>query len=116
MRILNRTAITLTAKQPFIDWINNAEDDDFSITLEQLQEDTHVYLIPESGDKIPFTVETVVKPHFKAIFEEELSGWFTPEAMWPKRRGFKTFLEWFDVHLHSVVLDTVSRGFIEFDD
>lgn len=115
MRIVYRTAVTLKPKQPFVDWINSLEDD-FTITAEELMEDRNVYLIPESGNKIPFTVEKVLPSYFKSIFEEELGSWYLDESVWPQQRGFSTFLKWFEVDLHSMVLDITGDHFIPTED
>jgi len=40
-----------------------------------------------------------------AIFENELHGWHTDEAGWPRGRDFAMCKEWFEVELHSVVED-----------
>lgn len=40
------------------------------------------------------------------IFEMELSGWSIDENLWPKKRTFKIFREWFEIELHSMVFDS----------
>jgi hypothetical protein len=40
--------------------------------------------------------------------------WQRDENTWPQKRDFKTFKEWFEVEVHSVVLDTVGGEI--FDD
>ncbi len=48
-------------------------------------------------------------PHtyYEAIFEEELGAWHRVEADWPRQRNLKLFLAWFEVEVHSLVLDLV---------
>ena len=41
----------------------------------------------------------------KAIFDEELNGWHQRESDWPSSRTYETFLAWFEVEVHSMVLD-----------
>ncbi len=43
--------------------------------------------------------------HCIPIFENELYGWHTDEAAWPKGRDFAMFKKWFEIELHSVVED-----------
>jgi hypothetical protein len=47
----------------------------------------------------------MARPYFKAIFEEELNGWHRREREWPARRTYETFLAWFEVEVHSMVID-----------
>ena len=39
------------------------------------------------------------------IFEEELNGWHRLKSDWPPHRDLDTFLDWFEVQIHSMVLD-----------
>jgi hypothetical protein len=48
------------------------------------------------------------------IFENELSGWNMDKRTWPKKRGFKSFLKWFEVERHSMVFD-LGDGVIEVE-
>ncbi|HWO57529.1 MAG TPA: hypothetical protein VNN55_08180 [bacterium] len=102
MPTLNRTAIVLRPKQPFVDWINETEPDDRPVTLEEVAEDNVVYLIPENRDD---DVDRAVRKYWREIFEEELFGWCTDESLWPTRLTFAMFREWFDIEAHSVVRD-----------
>ena len=51
----------------------------------------------------------MVAPYFEFIFEEELNEWHRLESDWPARRDLATFLKWFEVKYHSVVL-ALGRG------
>jgi hypothetical protein len=44
---------------------------------------------------------------FHELFAIELAAWDVQEDDWPEPRDAATFRAWFDVELHSVVLDTV---------
>src|SRR5205823_3723900 len=56
--------------------------------------------------------EGIVKKYYKMIFEYELHEWMTPEETWPRNRDLRTFLEWFDVDICTMVID-LSRGALE---
>jgi len=43
---------------------------------------------------------------FEKLFLTELSGWHTDPDHFPRKRDLKTFKEWFDVEIHSMVVDT----------
>ena len=100
MPTLNRTAIVLRPKQPFIDWINECDPDGRPVTLEEVSDDNTVYLISEDRDD---NVERAMRGYWREIFEEELFGWYTDESLWPKRLTYTMFRKWFDVEVHSVV-------------
>lgn len=37
--------------------------------------------------------EDILKVCFPVIFENELEDWVTDEALWPKQRDYKTFMQ-----------------------
>jgi hypothetical protein len=71
-RDLNRSAIAVQPKQPFVDWLNGAEDDENPLTLERVN-DWSLYLVDEM-----FEVEDIekwLKKNFEQIFLKELFAW-----------------------------------------
>jgi hypothetical protein len=90
--------------KPYIEWANAIDEDGVKIG-EDFEPEKSVYLIGDVIDVIPFDRDVIVRPHFKAIFEEELNSWHRRESGWPARRTYEAFLEWFDVEVHSMVLD-----------
>jgi len=50
-------------------------------------------------------VPALIEPYYEAIWEEELGAWHRREANWPQQRDFTTFQAWFELELHSPVLD-----------
>ena len=44
--------------------------------------------------------------HHEALFEEELNGWYTDPALWPRGRSLKMLKECCSFELHTVVVDT----------
>ncbi len=106
MLTLNRSAIIIKPRQPFLDWLHLADPTSHQITLAQIREDPTIYLIAEGGDKN--AVRTGVRADFEVIFEEQLESWYADRATWPARRSFATFCEWFDVEFHSTVMDVAA--------
>jgi hypothetical protein len=104
MRLVKRAAITVTPKQPYITWANALDEDGVKID-EDFEPEKNVYLIGDVSDIIPFERDVIVRPYFKAIFEEELNSWYQLESTWPALRTYEIFLEWFEVEVHSMVLD-----------
>ena len=109
--MLNRSAVVVRPKQPFVDWLKSVEELDVpEITLAQL--DKTLYLVPDYED--PEDAEKVLKKIYDDIVCNELAGWYTDEEMWPKDRSLKMFKQWFDVE-HFDVVEDVDRGPIEND-
>jgi hypothetical protein len=104
MRLVKRAAIIVTPKQPYITWANALDEDGVKID-EDFEPEKNVYLIGDVSDIIPFERDVIVRPYFKAIFEEELNSWYQLESTWPALRTYEIFLEWFEVEVHSMVLD-----------
>lgn len=103
VRMLNRAALIVKPKQPYVDWVNSLDDQGPKLNLGDQDEEHTIYLIEEVdslSDK-----SAVLKPYFKAIFEDELMGWHRLERDWPSNRDLATFLDWFDVEVHSMVID-----------
>jgi hypothetical protein len=46
-----------------------------------------------------------LRRYFPQIFENELAGWYLRIADWPQKRDLRTFRDWFEVKVSTVVLD-----------
>ena len=103
MRRVKRTAVIVIPKQPYIDWANSLEESGVKLGEEFTPEHT-IYLVEDIADYIIDKVE-IIKPHFEFIFEEELNSWHRLVSNWPANRDLATFLDWFEVEIHSLVLD-----------
>jgi hypothetical protein len=84
--MLNRGVVIVRPKRPYLDWA--AGLDDSGIVPDPNDEQT-VYLIP-SYDDDEEAYEILENVH-AAIFENELYGWHTDDAAWPKGRDFSMF-------------------------
>ncbi len=105
--IVNRLSAIIKPKQPLLDWLESQPGWDLDISLEELGTDRPVLLIP--GYASPEQAMSYVERNHKAIFELELFGWYTDESIWPKKRTLSVFREWFDVEIHSMVLDMLDE-------
>ena len=103
MKRLKRTAVIVIPKQPYIDWANSLEEGGVKIGVDYTPEHT-IYLVEDITSYMVDTVE-IIKPHFEFIFEEELNSWHRLVSNWPPNRDLDTFLEWFEVEIHSLILD-----------
>lgn len=106
--MLNRAALIVRPKQPFLDWA--ASLDNSGLVPDVAGEHT-VYLVPEFESEEEG--QQVLRHVYVEIFERELDDWHTDESAWPEKRDFKTFQEWFSIELHSVVEDVVDDVLVD---
>jgi hypothetical protein len=110
--MVNRAVIMLRYKEPAVCWINAADPyvETPAIDIDKANQERTVYLVSdEDGDGIDVANQWV-KENYETLFESELDGWYTDPELWPEKRTFKLFKEWFDVECHSVLVDTVGGG------
>jgi hypothetical protein len=103
MITINRTAIVVKPRQPFLEWLRLADPTSGDLSLEDLQRDPEVYLLPECGneEEVRENLEEVCG----RIFEEQLDSWYRVPSAWPKRRDLDAFEHWFEWSSHSMVID-----------
>jgi hypothetical protein len=103
--MLNREALILRYKQPFVDWINAADPSPTShtLTLADVNQERTVYLV-EVEDEVELA--GWLAHHHQELFEEELNGWYTDPGLWPRDRSLKMLRQWCSFELHTVVVDT----------
>ena len=104
MGLVNRAAIVVKPKQPYLDWTKL--DDETGVAEEVfkgMHEDPHVFLLPEYEDDE--AQRMILESVWPILFEEMLEGWLRDESAWPKDRTFAMFNEWFEVQMSSMVED-----------
>lgn len=102
MYIINRSAIIVRLKQPYIDWANSLDDSE-KYSLDSLNRENHIYLI--SDYDTDEELEEIIKDLYSEIFTVELFAWVTDPKLWPMNRDYSTFKEWFEIEAHSMVFD-----------
>ena len=102
MRSINRAALLVRPKEPYLQWAASL-DDEAPAMAESIKGKTSIYLVAE--DPTGREESAPIKRYFKDIFDHELEMWHTDEADWPKHRDLKMFHEWFDVEAKSLVWD-----------
>lgn len=87
--MLNRAALILRYKQPFVDWINAVDPspESFTLSLADTRDERTVYLI-DAIDDLDHFQRWLARNH-KWLFEAELNGWYTDPALWPRDRSLK---------------------------
>ena len=112
---LNRSGIMLMHKAPYIAWADGLEigGPKFKDCFDDAIEGLTIYLIPDVD-----TVEQArayVRKHLEFFFCEELNQWCVAPDLWPEDRSWKQFKAWFDVRLHSMVVDTSDKMLVQED-
>jgi hypothetical protein len=105
MRVINRTAISITGAQPYVDWTRqtDADSDRGMLTVARARPYGTAVLLPEF--ELEEDVQEWVEENAPWLFEFQLAAWTDDESSWPAVRDLKTFREWFRVDVHSVVVD-----------
>lgn len=113
MRAVNRSAVVVVPKQPFLDWLHRVDSTSGVLTLTDLEDDPSVYLLPQCD--FERDLEECFKKACVKIFEDQLNGWYRAEELWPEDRSVRTFKRWFDYRFHSVLFDLADDSLIAED-
>jgi len=106
MYFVDRSVAVIKPKQPFLDWLNAVPGNDMvDLTLDSLRSDCTVILLPEFNE--PEEAVSHIDEQYEQLFKIEVASWYDDEDLWPQDMSLKTFWEWFDVEIHSTVLDSV---------
>lgn len=102
--MLNRSAVVVRYRQPFVDWINRADPArDGGMTLLEANEDPTIYLV-EAETRQEF--ERWLRLNHEPIFEELLEDWYEDQDLWPPDRTLETLKLWCSFAFHTTVYDT----------
>lgn len=112
--MINRAAVIVRLKEPFINWINKVDpyDSRSKLTLEEANEDRTVYLIDDAEAE---HVDEWVELNFKQLFECELEDWYEDPSLWPKDIDRELFDAWCGLECHTVIVDTVGDAIVDVD-
>lgn len=112
--MINRAALIVRLKEPFIQWINETDplDSRSRISMEETNEDRTVYLIDDAEAE---HVDEWIDLNFRQLFECELEDWYEDESLWPKKIDRELFDAWCAIECHTVIVDTVGGQITESD-
>jgi hypothetical protein len=99
---IDRQSIILKPQQPFIDWAKNLPDDECFFDKTGIIVNT--YLIDED-----IIAEKWLKKKFDKLFMLELEEICQNKKLWPNKRNYKMFREWFRVEFSELVFDLERR-------
>ena len=105
MRVINRTAISITGAVPYVEWTERTDADFNTGALRVARTRLYgtAFLLPEF--ELEEDVREWVEENAMWLFEYQLSAWTEDEALWPPDRDLRLFRDWFHVDIHNVVVD-----------
>jgi hypothetical protein len=115
METINRALVSITFRPKFLEWVNNLPDrGDLIYTLQMLNDDRPVYLIPnydDSAEKLKW-----LKKYRMEILEEAFESICTEPNWWPKIKSPKEFDDYLCAEFHSMVWDMAEDEPLERND
>lgn len=103
VNMINRAVAVIKPRQPYLDWAKSIPGLAGDVTLDELRTDCITILIPNFdavAESRAFIAGLSVN-----LFEMELGAWDRHPMTWPEDRSYERFCEWFDVEIHSIVVD-----------
>ena len=110
--MLNRNLLVVRLKQPFVDWVNEADPYPAGprMTLKEVNEDLPTFLIHDYACE---DFEGWLEHHYETLFAELLEQWYVDDALWPQDITLELFKTWCDVGIHSMVIDLVDEPLVD---
>jgi hypothetical protein len=103
VKLINRAVAVIKPRQRYVDWALSLPDAPDELSLEDVRTDCTTILIPEYDT--PDESEAFIAFIAPELFEAELDAWYRDRTSWLVDRDYGVFQEWFDVEIHSVVVD-----------
>ncbi len=108
MKQIDRCAITILPKEPFVEWLNEIFPEEQITLNDLLEEGFQTYLLPTFEDQVDDAVLTYFEEICPGLFKAELKSWQIEKDKWPKQMDSELFNKWFSIDFSDVVYDTVS--------
>ncbi len=102
-RTINRAALIVRPKQPYVDWANSVDNGGPRAILQGLRTDPSIYLVEIIDFLEDF--DLLIDDTWEWIFREQLNGWMRDPDLWPEGLTRGMFLEWFDCELSTMIWD-----------
>lgn len=101
---IDRSAVIITPKEPFLQWLNSVEQDGNQWSLNEIRSDPTVYLIPSQETEI--RAAHYINDIYSDLFKRVLEEWIMEKELWPKELSLDLFYDWFDIYFYSSIIDT----------
>lgn len=109
---IDRMALILKPKQAFIEWLKTVVQDP-ELPDETLIVDPTVVLIPVIDSDEDLGI--YINEHCRQWLEHEFASWCINEKEWPINRDLDTFQKYFDVSVHSLVIDNLTEDYHSYE-
>jgi hypothetical protein len=106
---LNRSAIAVRPKLPFLDWLHAVHPTSAALTLANLTRELTIYLVDECD---PDDERACLQAVCSTTFEDQLDGWWRVRETGSTPRSFAVFRRTFDCQFHPMLLDLADRPLI----
>jgi hypothetical protein len=119
MSFLYRFGLTITRRQPYLDWANSFDDGGPRLPEDLARDRRTIYLVPETEPEPQ--LQKLLDEFWEQIFEQELATWIEDDARWPSARTREMFDEWFEAEVTNAVYDLtpeepLTQAEVEMDD
>ena len=114
MKLLNRSAVILQPRQPYLDWINSLPSE--MSELEQplaagaFDEEGRVYLIDEFEPESEQDEDSLLASYWRSLLENELSAWDQFADHWPEPMNQALLTEWFEIKRLPLAFDASAES------
>lgn len=112
MKLLNRSALLVMPRQPYLDWINalpaEVSELEQPLTLVELEAEGRVYLLDEAeSDELDAQqlLAVLLQQSWQPLLENELGAWDELGRYWPEPISQQLLGEWFDLKPLSLAFD-----------
>ena len=113
MDIVNRSAVILRPKHPFLEWTRLDDKEGLADgVFEMMRAEPAVYLVPDWEDDDE--ERAILREFWPALFDVMLEAWLVDKSMWPENRTYEMFLDWFDVETHAMLVDVYQDEGIDY--
>ena len=102
VRTLNRSAIVVRPKEPYVAW-GLGTDGDAPEHEELIRNRCSVHLARDA-EMLP-DVDNALREKAVEIFERELAQWSRDTDAWPQERRLRVFRKWFETYVVDLVVD-----------
>jgi hypothetical protein len=99
----NRTAVVISAKEPFLEWLHAVDPTSHHLTLADLNQDPTIYLLSEAQDEEEANAS--LAEVCEEIFEDQLDGWFRVPELWPRDLSLGAFQQRFEYRIDLMIVD-----------
>ncbi|WP_207062020.1 hypothetical protein [Motiliproteus sp. SC1-56] len=106
MKLINRSALLVLPRQPYVDWVNGLETDisglEAPLSLEAHRAEGRVYLVTEGGENADVAAQ--LDRLWRRIWDNELGAWDEFGDAWPAPSR-ALFERWFEVAPQLICFD-----------